>query len=272
MKVRRVDVFTASLRLDGGFAHFAGRVTALEEVFVRLTGDDGLVGWGEVRGNMAYFSGESPAGIVAALRDVLVPLVVGRSLRERGTVLEAFDRAVAGNARRQGGPRHRLARPRGAARPASPLVPLARRPPGGAAPGSECVLLRAGRRAAAEARRYVAAGVPHRQGPGRPRAVRASTSSGSAPSARRSGDDVRLAVDANQAWTLEGGDPADPDTLERFGIDSVEQPVAAGDVTGLAEVRGRRHPAHGRREPLLAGERDDARSGSARWACSTSSW
>jgi hypothetical protein len=91
MRIRRLDVFTARLPLEPGFSHFTGRVTALEEVFVRLTADGGHVGWGEVRGNMSYFSGESPASIVAALRDYLAPLVVGRTLRECATAIAQFD-------------------------------------------------------------------------------------------------------------------------------------------------------------------------------------
>jgi len=97
VRIRRVEGFRACLRLDRGFAHFAGRVTALEEVFVKLTADDGLVGWGEVRGNMWYFSGENPPGVLATLRDILGPLVLGRSIRDRGAVLESCDRAVVGN-------------------------------------------------------------------------------------------------------------------------------------------------------------------------------
>ena len=208
MKVRRVDVFTASLHLDGGFAHFAGRVTALEEVFVKLTGEDGLAGWGEVRGNMGYFSGESPAGIVAALRDVLSPLVVGRALRERGAVLEAATgRSPA--TRRQGGPRHRLARPRGPRCRRLPR-PLAGRPARARAARLRVRLLRAarprGRRGAALRGRRV----PDRQGPGRPRAVPPRRRAG--PSAVREavGDTIRAGGGREPSVEPEGGDPAHP--------------------------------------------------------------
>jgi L-alanine-DL-glutamate epimerase-like enolase superfamily enzyme len=103
MRIRRLEVFTARLPLEPGFSHFTGRVTA-PEVFVRLTADDGLVGWGEGRGNMSSFSGESPASIVAALRDHLAPLVLGRPLRERGMAIAQFDRALAGNAAAKAAP------------------------------------------------------------------------------------------------------------------------------------------------------------------------
>ncbi len=234
MRVRRLDVFTASLHLDGGFAHFAGRVTALEQVYARLTGEDGLCGWGEVRGNMGYFSGESPAGIVATLREVLAPLVVGRTLGERGAVLEACDRAVVGNHAAKAVldiAWHDLA-----ARAAGvPLVRWLGGRRGAELLGSECVFYGPPERAAADARRYAAEGFrivkvrvglePFSRDVARVAAVREAV-----------GDDVRLAVDANQAWS-----PKEAirriRALQAFGIESVEQPVSAEDVTGLAEVQ-----------------------------------
>ena len=157
MRIRRLEVFTARLPLEPGFSHFTGRVTALEEVFVRLTADDGQVGWGEVRGNMSYFSGESPAGIVAALRDYLAPLVVGRPLRERGGAIAEFDRALAGNAAAKAVldiALHDLAARRAG-------VPLYRWPGGRRAErvaGSECLFYGPADEAAAQARAYVAQG------------------------------------------------------------------------------------------------------------------
>jgi L-alanine-DL-glutamate epimerase-like enolase superfamily enzyme len=234
VKIRRVDGYRASLRLDEGFAHFAGRVTALEEVFVKLTADDGLVGWGEVRGNMWYFSGENPAGVLATLRDVLGPLLVGRSVRDRGTLLGACDRAVVGNRAAKAAVDiawHDLA-----AREIG--VPLVQWLGGRRLPqvfGSECVFYGPPARAAAEARRFVADGFrvikirvglePFAHDMERVQAVREAV-----------GDGVSLSIDANQAWR-----PKEAirriRALQAFGIDSVEQPVAADDVTGMAEVQ-----------------------------------
>jgi L-alanine-DL-glutamate epimerase-like enolase superfamily enzyme len=233
VKVRRVDVFTARLALEGGFAHFGGRVTALEEVFVKLTAADGLVGWGEVRGNMSYFSGESPGGILATLRDVLAPLVVGRALRERGAVLEACDRAVVGN--RAAKAVLDIAWHDLAARAAG--VPLVRWLGGRRRPevlGSECVFYGPPGVAADPARGFVAQGFrivkvrvglePFARDVERVAAVRAAV-----------GDGVRMAVDANQAWSVKEAIRRIR-ALEAFGIESVEQPVAADDPTGMAEV------------------------------------
>jgi L-Ala-D/L-Glu epimerase len=245
MRIRRLEVFTARLPLEPGFSHFTGKVTALEEVFVRLTGDDGQVGWGEVRGNMSYFSGESPAGIVAALRDYLAPLIVGRPLRERGAAIGQFDRALAGNAAAKAAldiALHDLA-----ARATG--VPLYRWLGGRRAErvaGSECLFYGPADEAAAQARAYVAQGFrilkirvglePFAFDVARVRAIREAV-----------GDEVSLSVDANQAWTVKQA-IARIHALERFGLDCVEQPVAARDLTGMAEVARAVGP------PLMADE------------------
>ncbi len=235
MRVRRVDIYRGTLRLAEGFAHFGGAVSALEEVFVKLTADDGAVGWGEVRGNMGYFSGEHPEGIVAAVRDHLVPLVVGRPLAEAGAVIERCHRAVVGNGAAKAAvdlALHDLA-----ARAAG--VPLVRWLGGWRLPevvGSECIFYGPPEVAAGAARRHVAAGFgilkirvglePFARDLERVAAVRAAV-----------GEGVRLAVDANQAWSVKEAIRRIR-ALEAFGLECVEQPVAARDLTGMAEVAG----------------------------------
>jgi L-alanine-DL-glutamate epimerase-like enolase superfamily enzyme len=233
VRVRRIDVLTASLPLERGFSHFTGRVDALEEVFVRLTADDGSVGWGEIRGNVAYFSGDTPAAILATLRDCLAPLVLGRTLAERATLPDLFDRAAMGNAAAKAVldiALHDLG-----ARAAG--VPLFEWLGGRRLPridGAECIFYGSAEAAAEQARAYVAAGFrilkirvgmePFDLDVVRLRAVREAV-----------GDQIRLAVDANQAWTV-------PESIRRiralegFGLECVEQPVAGRDLLGMAEV------------------------------------
>ncbi len=50
------------------------------------------------------------------------------------------------------------------------------------------------------------------------------------------GPDVRVRADANEAWSVETA-IAVLSRLEQYGLEYVEQPVAAADVVGLAEVR-----------------------------------
>jgi L-alanine-DL-glutamate epimerase-like enolase superfamily enzyme len=233
VRVRRLEAFTARLPLQPGFTHYTGRVTHLEEVFVKLTADDGLAGWGEVRGNMSYFSGESPASILAALRDYLGPLTVDRPLRDRAAILVDHDRALAGNAAAKAAvdlALHDLA-----ARAAG--VPLYRWLGGrrlGEVWGSECLFYGPVEEAGPGARAHVARGFrvlkvrvglePFALDVARVRAAREAV-----------GDGVRLAVDANQAWPVKEAIRRIR-ALEPFGLDAVEQPVAARDLTGLAEV------------------------------------
>ena len=96
MKVVRVEAFRAGLRQ--AFWHASAKLSSLDQVFVKVTAENEMVGWGEVRANMPYLSGESGDSVVAALRDWLVPEVVGMSLAERGRVLRHFDATVNGNA------------------------------------------------------------------------------------------------------------------------------------------------------------------------------
>ena len=245
MRVRRVDVYTASLALAEGFSHFTGRVAALDEVFVKVTADDGLVGWGEARGNMAYFSGESPASVVAALRDFLVPVVLGRALRDLGAILEGVDRAVVGNGAAKAAidvALHDLA-----ARAAG--VPLVRWLGGrrlATVKGAECLFYGPVEAVGERARGYARQGFrvlkvrvglePFALDVARVRAARDAV-----------GDEVQIAVDANQAWTVKEAIRRIR-VLEAFGLDCVEQPVAAGDVTGMAEV------AEAVQTPLMADE------------------
>ncbi len=50
------------------------------------------------------------------------------------------------------------------------------------------------------------------------------------------GPDIRLRIDANEAWGVEQAIRAVRE-LEEYGLEMVEQPVAAGDLPGLARVR-----------------------------------
>ena len=96
-------------------------------------------------------------------------------------------------------------------------------------------LLRAGGEAAAQAQAYVAQGFrilkvrvglePFALDVARVRAVREAV-----------GDEISLAVDANQAWTVKQA-IGRIHALERFGLDCVEQPVAARDLTGWPRSR-----------------------------------
>lgn len=232
MNIVRIAVFTKRLDLEKGFQHYRGRVASLEQVYAQVVAEGGLAGWGEVRGNLEYFSGETQRGIVAALQ-VLVPRVLGRDARDIEAILADLDTGVMGNA------------------PAKAVIDIALHDLGARAAGvplyrwlggrrqpellaSECIFYGTVAEAATQAARYVNEGfrilkvrvgmTPFSLDVDRLTAIREAV-----------GPEIVLAVDANQAWSA-------PEAiqkirrLERFDLTCVEQPVAARDFFGLAQV------------------------------------
>ncbi|MGH7319064.1 MAG: mandelate racemase/muconate lactonizing enzyme family protein [Candidatus Rokuibacteriota bacterium] len=233
MRLVGVDLFTASLPPARGFPPLPGSIPTREAVLVRLTTETGLAGWGEARGDPGDVSGETPAGMVATLRDRLGPLVLGRSLGERAALLERVDRTLCGNGAAKAAldiALHDLAA-RAVGVPLLGWLGGRRRPE---VEGAACLGDRAVQAAGAEARAHVARGFrvlrvrvglgPFERDVARIRVVREAV-----------GDGVRLAVEANQAWTVKQA-IARIRVLEPFGLECVEQPVAARDVLGMAEV------------------------------------
>ena len=88
MKITAVEVYRQDLPLVTPFQHFAsGSVRALEEVYVRLTTDEGVTGLGESRGNSHYLTGDTPDRVVAEILQHLGPRFVGRDPRELHALL-----------------------------------------------------------------------------------------------------------------------------------------------------------------------------------------
>jgi L-alanine-DL-glutamate epimerase-like enolase superfamily enzyme len=95
MRIAAVEVYRQDLPLVTPFEHFAsGTVRALEEVYVRITTDDGPSGLGEARGNSHYLTGDTPDAVAAEILQHLAPRLVGRDPRDLTACLEAIDRAV----------------------------------------------------------------------------------------------------------------------------------------------------------------------------------
>ena len=93
MKIQSVDLFTVRYPLHGFFKFFwpAGVHTA---VLVKLTADDGTVGWGQSL-PMPRWSYETPETARIVLRDYFGPALVGRDPLDMPAAQEALDRALA---------------------------------------------------------------------------------------------------------------------------------------------------------------------------------
>ncbi len=68
MKITKATVFTCEQPLKIPFKHASsGLVTNLDGVYVKLDTDQGISGYGEVRGNCSYFTGDTTAAVVSTI-------------------------------------------------------------------------------------------------------------------------------------------------------------------------------------------------------------
>jgi L-alanine-DL-glutamate epimerase-like enolase superfamily enzyme len=238
VRIVEVAIFRVDLPLANPFEHASsGRVTALEEVVARVRTDGGVTGWGEVRGNCAYVTGDT-ADRVVAVASTIAALIIGSPV-DRITALHArLDRAIVGNSAAKalldiavhdaaaraldvsvasllgGQMRDRL--------PTDASVPFG--PP---------------QQAAEQARRAVREGfrvIKVRVGLGLEQDEARLATIRSAIDAEPAGSEVIMAADANGTWQ-----PKEAIRYlrrwEPFRLGWIEQPVGAEDVDGLRFVR-----------------------------------
>lgn len=235
LPIASVEVIPARLPLREPFVVAYARYPDVETIVVRLRTADGAEGWGEATPD-PHVTGETFHGAAAMLRRDLAPVLLGHDARDREGALRILDARVAGapaaKAALDIALHDLLARALGV-----PLWLLL----GGRARDSLAIsrVVSMGTPAAmAEAAtRHVAAGfgtVKLKVGdPDDPRldahrlaAVREAV-----------GPDVGIKVDANQGWRTPGVAIAAIRAAAASRPDYVEQPVAAWDLEGLAEVR-----------------------------------
>ena len=211
-----------------------GTHQAYRRVWVRLTDDDGLEGWGEA--DPSYYYGETAETVVAALA------AYGPALPSDPFDLEAAEARLAATLTHNPSARSALS----AAlhdlvgkRLGVPLWKLWGLDPA-AAPLSSFTIgldtLDVVRRKVREAAAYpilkIKVGTP--DDPAVLQAVREET-------------DKRLRVDANAGWTLKEAMARLP-LLEEMGVELIEQPLAPDDIEGLHVLRG------AARLPIIADE------------------
>ncbi|WP_328302670.1 mandelate racemase/muconate lactonizing enzyme family protein [Actinomycetospora sp. NBC_00405] len=99
MKISTVEAIPLAIPYRRPFAFASGKVTAADHVLVRITTDDGLVGHGEAPPR-PYTYGETAASIVAAVRELFTPVLVGADPFARERLRADLARTVANNAAR----------------------------------------------------------------------------------------------------------------------------------------------------------------------------
>ena len=79
MKITKVTVFTCEQPLKISFKHASsGLVTNLDGVYIKLDTDQDISGYGEVRGNCSYFTGDTTGAVVSTICTAIAPKLIGR--------------------------------------------------------------------------------------------------------------------------------------------------------------------------------------------------
>lgn len=94
--VARVDVTPVALPLRHPMKMAGETITHAKNIVVRIEAADGTVGWGEAA-SAPTMTGDTQGGLVAAVRDHLAPLLVGRNAWEWPALVAQLRRALIGN-------------------------------------------------------------------------------------------------------------------------------------------------------------------------------
>jgi L-Ala-D/L-Glu epimerase len=241
--VTELRLFAVDLPFKVAFKHAAAARTTSESLFLRVGLDSGADGWGESLPR-AYVSGESREGAFALLRDAVLPALLGQRFQSLPDLV-AFLEKCDGKAPPE------WVNPEVAQTSAWCSVDLALLDAFGRASGEPVSI--GGPPPAVDALRrlrysgVVSAGLgwSHAVSLLKLRAFRFPhvklkvEREGALPAARTArrllGRRVDLRVDANMAWTVEQALEA-IGQLRSVGIRSFEQPIAAGDLAGLARL------------------------------------
>jgi len=240
--VTELQLFAVDLPFKTAFRHAAAARTTSESLFLRVGLDSGVDGWGEALPR-AYVSGESRQDAFTLLRDQVLPALVGRtfqSLPEVVSFLEKCDGKAPPEWVRPDVPQTSAwccvdlalldAFGRETGQPASPGGQPSR---GSLERYRYSGVVSAGRGwpYAKSLLKMRAFGFPH---------IKLKLGQDGAPQAARMarrllGRRVDLRVDANMAWGVEQALEV-IQQLRTVGIRSFEQPIAAGDLSGLARL------------------------------------
>ena len=98
MKITKATVYTCKQPLKIPFRHASsGLVDHLDGVYVKLESDEGISGFGEVRGNCSYFTGDTTNAVVATICERIAPALIGKDPLNLNQCHLDMERSVVGN-------------------------------------------------------------------------------------------------------------------------------------------------------------------------------
>jgi len=234
MKISGVDIYTYDIKHEA-YSHFTALVDTLKEVFIKITADNGLTGFGEARANFQYVLGQNQEGMINVLQNELAPAIIGEDPFEINMLINKMDKAIVSNSGAKSAIDLALFDLIGKALN-SPLYKLIGGNSGKkSVPTNHSIGFGTPQEAKEQALQLVEKGfylLKIRVGMGKPsldiervKIVRDAV-----------GDEVLLAVDVNQGWSP-GKAISILKKMEKYDLEYAEQPVPAENIFGLARVR-----------------------------------
>ena len=233
MTIKKIEVYSAEIPLKTPFVISLGAITELNQIIVKVSDDDGNVGWGEAAASRRILGEDS--GTVKSAIDLFAPQLVGEDPMRMERLIGLMDKTLYGNT---------------AAKAALDIAlhdlvgnlvgePLWKYL-GGAREGSVetdyTVTIDEPSVMAEKAKGLVERGF---------RTIKVKVGQDSEEDVLRLekireavGEDVALRIDANQGWSRQEAVYALRE-MEDLDIQFAEQPIKAGDIDGLKFVRNK---------------------------------
>ncbi|PID26120.1 mandelate racemase/muconate lactonizing enzyme family protein [Sporosarcina sp. P7] len=96
MQIRTVETLLVSSLLRKPFVTALRTVHAVQSVIIKITTDDGLIGWGEAVPTHVI-TGDSIGSIRYVIDEVFAPLLIGQDIIQREVLYERIQQAIIGN-------------------------------------------------------------------------------------------------------------------------------------------------------------------------------
>lgn len=96
LHIRRIDSVPVALPLKAAIKMAGETVSTARNLLVRIEAADGTVGWGEAA-SAPTMTGDTLGGLMAAVRDHLAPMLVGKDARDWSSLRPALQRALVAN-------------------------------------------------------------------------------------------------------------------------------------------------------------------------------
>ena len=96
LAIRRVDAIRVALPLKAAMKMSGETIATANNLLVRIEAADGALGWGEAA-SAPTMTGDTPGGLVAAVRDHIAPMLVGKDASDWPSLRPALHRALTGN-------------------------------------------------------------------------------------------------------------------------------------------------------------------------------